>query len=155
MGDPTKQPKKKRLRSPRLRSLRPRNPRPKKPPNLPRRRPPPSPRRLPQRRLLPSLPKKAKTPKKAAKPAKKPAAKKAPAKKAAAKPKKLPQRRPRSKCFIWLTTSNDHFNLIVGKPALFRATNFPIKNFENAIRNIKIVNRYYMILFLSHLLKFL
>merc|ERR1711879_324832 len=128
--------------SPRLRSLRPRNPRPKKPPNLPRRRPPPSLRRLPQRRLLPSPPKKLRLPRKL------PTQQRS----LLPNPRKLPQRRPRSKCFIWLTTSNDHFNLIIGKPALFRATIFPIKNFENAIRNIKIVNGYYMILFLSHLL---
>merc|ERR1711879_409679 len=104
------------------------------PPNLPRRRPPPSPRRLPQRSLLPKRPQQ---------------------RRLLPNPRKLPQRRPRSKCFIWLTTSNDHFKLIVGKPALFRATNFPIKNFENAIRNIKIVNGYYMILFRSNRLKFL
>merc|ERR1711879_546398 len=125
------------------------------PPNLPRRRPPPSPRRLPQRRLLPSPPKKLRLPRKLPNLQRNPLPKRPQPRRLPPNPRKLPQRRPRSKCFIWLTTSNDHFNLIIGKPALFRATNFPIKNFENAIRNIKIVNRYYMILFLSHLLKFL
>merc|ERR1711879_406081 len=141
--------------SPRSRSLRLRNPRPKKPPNLPRRRPPPSPRKLPQRRLLPSPPKKLRLPRKLPNLQRNLLPKRPQQRRLPPNPRKLPQRRPRSKCFIWLTTSNDHFNLIIGKPALFRATIFPIKNFENAIRNIKIVDKYYMILFLSHLLKFL
>merc|ERR1711879_255646 len=125
------------------------------PPNLPRRRPPPSPRRLPQRRLLPSPPKKLRLPRKLPNRQRNLLPKRPQQRRLLPNPRKLPQRRPRSKCFIWLTTSNDHFKLIVGKPALFRATNFPIKNFENAIRNIKIVNGYYMILFRSNRLKFL
>merc|ERR1712018_1010936 len=114
--------KEEKVKKPKVKKPKAKKPKAKKPPNLPRRRLPPSPRRLP-----PSPPKKLRLPRKQPNPQRNLLLKRPQQRRLPPNPRKLPQRRPRSKCLTWLTTSNDYFMLIIGKPALFRATNFPIR----------------------------